>query len=129
MPNLWKNIQIIRIHFLSRMIQEEDGLTEKLMLSSSAGGSILTQSHMDSHGPVLKSENQKKDGTPSILRCFHNHNSLSFPEQDHVSTFQESEASFSGNCLAFTCSLVEDEFKSNAWNYKNDEIDPVVLNA
>ncbi|KAL3827725.1 hypothetical protein ACJIZ3_016527 [Penstemon smallii] len=131
--------------FLSRMIQEEDRLTEKLLLSSSSGaenglGSKLTQSHMDSHGPVLKSENQKRKfdkqkGTPSILRFFQSHNSSSFPEQDHVSTFQENEASSSGLQAIngspgrkSTCSLVEDEFRSNAWNYKSDEIDPVVLN-
>ncbi|KAI3455786.1 hypothetical protein Pfo_012449 [Paulownia fortunei] len=131
-----------------RMKQQKKGLTEEILLSCSGSenglGSKLMQSKMDFLGPGLKSEKQKRKfekekGTSSILRFFHSHDSCSFPEHADVKTFQESGASSSGKLLQenqqpmtgttlSACNLGQNDSRSDAWNYKSDEIDPTVLN-
>ncbi|PIN17248.1 DNA polymerase iota/DNA damage inducible protein [Handroanthus impetiginosus] len=107
-------------------------------------GSKPTQSKMDFLGTGLKSEKQKRKfekekGNTSILRFFHGCDPCSFPENARLKTFEESGASSSGKLIQenqqpmtgptlSTCNMGQDDFRSDAWRYKTDEIDPTVLN-
>ncbi|XP_073154527.1 DNA polymerase eta isoform X2 [Henckelia pumila] len=115
-----------------QMKEQKERLEEEILSSSSLGvqswvGSKPTQSNMEFveevSGLDMKSGKQKrkfdseKRTTPSILRFFHSN----------------VEASSSSDVQATTdeckCDSGEDVLRrSNSWNYKSDEIDPVVLN-
>ncbi|KAG8385081.1 hypothetical protein BUALT_Bualt03G0004400 [Buddleja alternifolia] len=111
--------------------------------AENGSGPKFTRSKMDFLGPGLKSEKQKRKldqekGTPSILSFFNSQGSCSFPEHAHIQTFQETGTSSSGKLFEEnqhpetrtapgTCKLGQDEYRTNGWSYKSDEIDPTVL--
>ncbi|KAL3654578.1 hypothetical protein CASFOL_001563 [Castilleja foliolosa] len=121
------------------------GLTDETLSSRAGGenclGSKPVQKKMDFRGPGMKLEKQKRKSemeksTSTILRFFHDHDSCS---TSHVKTFQESGASSFGKLIQEneqpmkettlrTCNLGQYESRSDAWNYKSNEIDPAVLN-
>ncbi|XP_075497845.1 DNA polymerase eta [Primulina tabacum] len=116
-----------------RMKEQKERLKEEILLPPSLAGvqswvgSKPTQSKMEfvaeGSGLSVKSGKQKrkfdteKRTTPSILRFFHSN--------DEASSSSDIGATTDG-CK---CNLGEDVLRrSNSWNYKSDEIDPVVLN-